>query len=171
MPNGTIDAQHIVTGSKVPPSTLRTIGDALNEKRISWAYYGGGYDAAVRVANGSVDPVDQLIAANYCDICNAFSYASSIMGDSEQRKAHIKASLMKVVLQSERHPPEGRVRETCGEVALEGQRSVVASGNSEDPKPCRRLAQASVSPSLCSQHSVRRPLVRIAMDSGTPTVR
>jgi len=93
LPNGTIDAQNIVTGSKVPPSTLRTIGDALNEKRISWAYYGGGYDAAVNVANGSVDPVDQLIGANYCDICNAFSYASSIMGDSEQRKAHIKDAI------------------------------------------------------------------------------
>ena len=46
----------------MPPSSLRTIGDALNEKEISWAYYGGGYNAAVRVANGSTDPVDQLIA-------------------------------------------------------------------------------------------------------------
>ena len=90
LPNGTLDASNILAGTKVPPSTLRTIGDALNEKGISWAYYGGGYDAAVRVANGSTDPVDQLIAVNYCDICNAFSYASSIMGDAQQRQAHIK---------------------------------------------------------------------------------
>ncbi|HEX8782535.1 MAG TPA: alkaline phosphatase family protein [Steroidobacteraceae bacterium] len=93
LPNGTVDAANVLTGSKVPPSTLRTIGDALNEKGISWAYYGGGYNAAVRVANGSTDPVDQLIGGNYCDICNAFSYASSIMGDSGQRQAHIKDAI------------------------------------------------------------------------------
>jgi phospholipase C len=81
LPNGTIDAANILTGSKVPPSSLRTIGDALNEKKISWAYYGGGYNAAVRVANGSTDPVDKLIGANYCDICNPFGYLNSIMGD------------------------------------------------------------------------------------------
>jgi acid phosphatase len=90
LPNGTVDAANIVTGGKVPPSGLRTIGDALNQKGISWAYYGGGFNAAVRVANGSTDPVDQLIAANYCDICNPFGYASSIMGNPAQRAAHIK---------------------------------------------------------------------------------
>jgi phospholipase C len=93
LPNGNIDAANILTGAKIPPSTLRTIGDALNEKRISWAYYGGGYDAAVRVANGSTVPSDQLIAQNYCDICNPFSYATSIMGDATQRAAHIKDAI------------------------------------------------------------------------------
>jgi len=93
LPNGAIDAANIVTGSKVPPSGLRTIGDALNEKKISWAYFGGGYNAAVRVANGSTDPVDQLVAFNYCDICNPFSYAKSIMGNAQQRKEHIKDAI------------------------------------------------------------------------------
>jgi phospholipase C len=93
LPNGDIDAASILTGSKIPPSSLRTIGDALNEKKISWAYYGGGYNAAVRVANGSTDPVDLLINNNYCDICNPFSYANSIMGDPKQRKAHIKDAI------------------------------------------------------------------------------
>lgn len=90
LPNGTVDAAGILKGSKVPPSRLRTIGDALNEKGISWAYYGGGFNAAVRVANGSTDPVDQLVGGNYCDICNPFSYATSIMGNPTQRAAHIK---------------------------------------------------------------------------------
>jgi phospholipase C len=90
LPNGTVDAANILTGAKVPPSGLRTIGDALNAKGISWAYYGGGFNAAVRVANGSTDPVDQLTGGNYCDICNPFSYASSIMGNAQQRAAHIK---------------------------------------------------------------------------------
>jgi phospholipase C len=93
LPNGKIDAASIETGGKVPPSSLRTIGDALNEKGISWAYYGGGFNAAVRVANGSTDPVDKLIAQNYCDICNPFSYVSSIMGDPAQRSAHIKDAI------------------------------------------------------------------------------
>jgi phospholipase C len=93
LPNGTIDAADILSGSRVPPSSLRTIGDALSEKKISWAYYGGGYDAAVRVANGSMVPTDLLIAANYCDICNAFSYATSIMGNPQQRQAHIKDAI------------------------------------------------------------------------------
>jgi len=68
LPNGSIDAATIEAGKKVPPSSLRTIGDALNDKGISCAYYGGGFDAAVRVANGSTDPLDILRATNYCDI-------------------------------------------------------------------------------------------------------
>jgi phospholipase C len=72
---------------------LRTIGDQLNQSKISWAYYGGGYNAAVRVANGSTDPSDKAIANNYCDICNFESYASSIMGDSTQRQIHIKDAI------------------------------------------------------------------------------
>jgi phospholipase C len=78
LPNGKIDAANILTGSKVPPSSLRTIGDALSENNISWAYYGGGYNAAVRVAEGSTDPVDQLIAQNYCDICNIMTTPLSL---------------------------------------------------------------------------------------------
>ena len=69
LPNGQIDTANIETGKKVPPSSLRTIGDALNKNGISWAYYGGGYNAAVRVANGSTDPVDRLSTINYRDIC------------------------------------------------------------------------------------------------------
>jgi len=93
LPNGNTDTASITAGTKVPPSALRTIGDALNEKNISWAYYGGGYNAAVRVANGSKDAFDQLIAVNYCDICNFESYATSIMGKPGQRAKHIKDAI------------------------------------------------------------------------------
>ncbi|HMF95415.1 MAG TPA: alkaline phosphatase family protein, partial [Vicinamibacterales bacterium] len=91
--NGAINAAAITAGTAVPPSSLRTIGDALTERHISWAYYGGGYDAAKRFDNGSTDPVDVLIGTGgdwYCDICNSFQYAASIMGDPVQRAAHIK---------------------------------------------------------------------------------
>jgi phospholipase C len=105
LPNGQIDTASIASGSKVPPSGLRTIGDALNEKSISWAYYGGGYNAAVRVANGSKDSDDLFLAFNYCDICNFESYVSSIMGDANQRSQHIKdATDFFDALKSERLP-------------------------------------------------------------------
>jgi phospholipase C len=91
--NGNLNATAITNGTAVPPSSLRTIGDALNEKRISWAYYGGGFNAAKRFDNGSTDPIDQLIGFGgdwYCDICNSFQYSASIMGNPVQRAAHIK---------------------------------------------------------------------------------
>jgi phospholipase C len=79
----------LATGTRVPPSTLRTIGDSLNEKNISWAYYGGAFKAAVNLANGSTNPLD-IIGVAYCDICNPFQYATAIMGDPAQRAAHVK---------------------------------------------------------------------------------
>jgi phospholipase C len=91
--NGQLNVAQINSGTAVPPSSLRTIGDALNEKGVSWAYYGGGFNAARRFDNGSTDPVDVLIGTGgdwYCDICNPFQYAQSIMGDPAQRAAHIK---------------------------------------------------------------------------------
>ena len=92
LPNGVIDAAGIAKGASVPPTNVRTIGDALNEKQISWAYYGGAYDAAVNLANGSTNPLDAVGAA-YCNICNFESYATSIMGDAAQRQAHIKDAI------------------------------------------------------------------------------
>jgi phospholipase C len=83
LPNGTIDTKGIAAGTSLPPSNVRTIGDALNDKGISWAYYGGAYSHAV---NGPTD----LLGLAYCDICNFASYASSIMGDPMKRTAHIK---------------------------------------------------------------------------------
>jgi phospholipase C len=88
--NGAVDTAGITAGTSIPPSSLRTIGDELNKRNISWAYYGGGFNAAVRVAIGSTDPFDQFEANNYCDICNPFAYAKSIMGDPVQRSAHVK---------------------------------------------------------------------------------
>ena len=79
LPNGQLDK----TGTSIPPSDVRTIGDALNEKNISWAYYGGAYNHAV---NGQADP----LSLAYCGICNFASYACSIMGDPTQRLEHIK---------------------------------------------------------------------------------
>jgi phospholipase C len=91
LPDGTVDNAGIVKGASIPPTNVRTIGEALNEKRVSWAYYGGAYNAAVQLQHDptSTNPVVQVGAA-YCNICNFESYSSAIMGDPAQRAAHIK---------------------------------------------------------------------------------
>ena len=65
----------------VPPSSVRTIGDALLEKGISWRYYGGAFNANV---------LGQPVGVAYCTICNPFQYASSIMTNAPIRTAHLK---------------------------------------------------------------------------------
>jgi phospholipase C len=89
LPNGKIDTAGITNETSIPPSNVRTIGDALNDKGISWTYYGGAYNAAVNLANGSTNPLDAVGQA-YCTSCNFASYASSIMGDAGQRTLHIR---------------------------------------------------------------------------------
>jgi phospholipase C len=99
LPNGSLSG-----GSNLPPSPVRTIGDALNEKSITWAYYGGAYNDAVVLSNEAVaanptnpnlsaaalaDPAHALGVA-YCQICNPFQYATSIMANPTVRAAHVK---------------------------------------------------------------------------------
>jgi phospholipase C len=67
----------------VPPSSVRTIGDAMIEKNIPWAYYGGGFNLAVAAgANDALTP--------FCPICNPFQYATSIMATDAVRRPHTK---------------------------------------------------------------------------------
>jgi phospholipase C len=73
-PDGTLKT----TGSFVPPTTQRSIGDTLSEKGISWRFYGGGYN--LTVAGGS----------GYCQICNPFEYQTQVMADPATRAEHIK---------------------------------------------------------------------------------
>jgi phospholipase C len=91
LPDGTPDTAGIAAGRSMPASTVRTIGEALNDKHISWAYYGGAYNAAVALTKNptSTDPTVQ-IGQTYCNICNFESYSAAIMGDPAQRAAHIK---------------------------------------------------------------------------------
>jgi phospholipase C len=88
----------------LPPSPVRTIGDGLNEKNISWAYFGGSYNDAAILATEAVaanpsnpsltmaalaDPAHAL-GVTYCQICNPFQESASSMGVAAQRTAHIK---------------------------------------------------------------------------------
>lgn len=61
-----------ISGS-VPPSSLRSIGDALSEHNITWAFYGA----------------DFRTKTYYCAICNPFQYLTSVMSNPAQRAAHL----------------------------------------------------------------------------------
>ena len=94
LPTGAVDTAGIAKGVSVPPTNIRTIGEALNDKGISWAYYGGAYNAAVAVTNDPTNPSPAVqIGRAYCNICNFESYATAIMGNTAQRTAHIKDTI------------------------------------------------------------------------------
>jgi phospholipase C len=95
----------------IPPSPRKTIGDALITKNVPWAYYGGSYNDAVILSNEAVaanpanpnltaaalaDPAHALGVA-YCQICNPFQYATSIMANATVRSAHIKDTVDLIV--------------------------------------------------------------------------
>jgi phospholipase C len=104
LPNGYPVWQVNSGGGVLPPSSVRTIGDALNEKQISWGYFGGAYNEAVKLADAAVaennpngfpwgqnlSAEPDFLGATYCQICNPFEYSSAIMGDANQRATHIK---------------------------------------------------------------------------------
>jgi len=69
-PDGTLKT----SGTFVPPTRQRSIGDALGDRGISWRFYGGGF----RRGSG------------YCQICNPFEYQTQIMANPAVRTAHIK---------------------------------------------------------------------------------
>jgi phospholipase C len=99
LPNGALSG-----AGNVPPSSVRSIGDALIAKNIPWVYYGGSYNDAVILSNEAVaanptapnltaaaaaDPAHALGTA-YCQICNPFQYDTSIMATTSVRTAHVK---------------------------------------------------------------------------------
>ena len=71
----------------IPPSSVRNIGDALNAKGVSWAYFGDQFDRYLK------DPYDLSAVDEYCNICNWASYATSIMTSKAQREAHLKDTI------------------------------------------------------------------------------
>jgi phospholipase C len=72
-PGYNVDGSLNTSTFTVPPQhNLPTIGDELSAHKISWGYFGEGYD------NGHP-------GFNYCGICDPMQYASSIMTDPALR--------------------------------------------------------------------------------------
>jgi phospholipase C len=59
-PDGTPNTS---TTNRVPPVTMRSIGDVLSAANIPWKYYGNGYNPGG--------------TAGYCNICNPFEYQAN----------------------------------------------------------------------------------------------
>lgn len=73
-PGYNVDGSLNTSTFTVPPQhSLPTIGDELSAHKISWGYFGDGYD------HGSPGP-------NYCGICDPMQYASSVMTNPARRK-------------------------------------------------------------------------------------
>jgi phospholipase C len=75
--NGSIDSGAF----SATPSTLATIGDRLTAAKVSWSYFGEGWDSYKAGAT--------LAASHYCAICNPFQYMKSIM-TSPAGRAHLE---------------------------------------------------------------------------------
>jgi len=109
--NAFVDTNAANTVFTIPPSSVRSIGDELLAKDISWKYYGdqwkdyAGVGTAGKAgyipedkyqinygAAGSTNPLGALItnADEYCNICNPFQYDTSIMANEAVRTAHIQ---------------------------------------------------------------------------------
>ncbi len=77
----------------IPPSSVPSIGDDLNNANVSWKYYGDQWN------NYVPDPYQENYGTNgpnadeYCNICNPFQYDTSIMSNPAQVAAHIQDTL------------------------------------------------------------------------------
>ena len=65
----------------IPPSPLRSIGDTLMEKNISFAYYGDQWSTYLASPDNNYVTPDNT----FCNICDFFLYQSSIMSTAAGR--------------------------------------------------------------------------------------
>ena len=82
--NAYTDSSSDNTVFTVPPSNLRTIGDALMARHISFAYFGDDWNKYVN------DPYELNPGDVYCNICNFLQYTKSIMTSPTLRAEHIQ---------------------------------------------------------------------------------
>ena len=88
--NAFTDTNPANTVFTIPPSSVRSIGDEMLARHVSWKYYGDQWN------NYVPDPYQlnySAIGANtdeYCNICNPFQYDTSIMANASVRNAHIQ---------------------------------------------------------------------------------
>jgi phospholipase C len=68
----------------IPPTSTRTIGDELLDHHISWRYYGENWN------NYVADPDGYAPGDEYCNICNPFQYATSIMTNDKVRNNYLQ---------------------------------------------------------------------------------
>ena len=79
--DGTLATQY--SPFTIPPTSVRSIGDVMMAKNVSFKYFGEGWDLYV------TDPTGANTYDRYCNICNPFQYSTSIMANPTTREEHI----------------------------------------------------------------------------------
>ena len=80
----------------VPPQTQRTIGDALSEKGVSWAWYSGGWNAATADGRRPADQKREVIyngargALAFQPHHQPFNYFARFAPGTAERAAHLR---------------------------------------------------------------------------------
>jgi len=80
----------------IPPSPLRSIGDALMENNISFAYYGDQWNTYL------ANPDNNYVTADntFCNICDFFLYQTSIMGNAAGRAHNLDTTDLYTAIQN-----------------------------------------------------------------------
>ncbi len=91
--NAYVDHNPSNTPFTVPPSSTPSIGDDLNNARVSWKYYGDQWSRYVNDPYQLNWGYNGSSADEYCNICNPFQYDTSIMSNPAQVAAHIQDTL------------------------------------------------------------------------------
>ena len=79
----------------VPPQTAATIGDRLNDRRVSWAWYAGGYDKALADGRQAPDLKRNVIyqrspeSPNFQPHHQPFNYFAQFAPGTANRAAHL----------------------------------------------------------------------------------
>ncbi|MBV8630560.1 MAG: phosphoesterase [Silvibacterium sp.] len=74
----------------IPPSSVRSIGDELIAKHISWKYYGEQWNNYLKDKYQLNYNAIGKNTDEYCNICNPFQYDTSIMTNAAVRTTHLK---------------------------------------------------------------------------------
>jgi len=69
----------------IPPTDIRSIADVLLAHKISWAYFGEGWNQYVQSPESPTNV--------YCNICNPFLYQTQVMAHQDIREANLKDTL------------------------------------------------------------------------------
>ena len=91
--NAFIDQSPSNTPFTIPPSSTPSIGDDLNDAKVSWKYYGDQWNNYVNDPYQLNYGTNGANADEYCNICNPFQYDTSIMSNPAQVAAHIQDSV------------------------------------------------------------------------------
>jgi phospholipase C len=91
--NAATDQNAANTPFTIPPSSVRSIGDVLNDHKVSWKYYGDQWNNYLKDKYQENYGLNGPNADEYCNICNPFQYDTSIMSHPDQVAEHIQDTL------------------------------------------------------------------------------